>query len=173
MKIFFPRISTWKYRLHTDNHLPWPQCCNLIEQWRTDATTRSLIIFRSLSKCSLVYSVSVNGHYIISPSDTRWYASPMLMPEQYWFILKHWWSTQFMKLNCRFRLSGEQYRFINSSRQRMTHILYSELTSMGSDNSLAPGRRQAIIWIIAKILSIRTISGILSEIHISLFNKMH
>ena len=29
---------------------------------------------------------------------------------------------------------------------RMKHICISELTITGSDNGLAPGRRQAIIW---------------------------
>ena len=35
----------------------------------------------------------------------------------------------------------------------MTHICVSKLTTVGSDNGLAPGRRQAIIWADAGILS--------------------
>ena len=35
----------------------------------------------------------------------------------------------------------------------MTHICVSKLTSIGSDNALSPGRRQAIIWTKAGILS--------------------
>ena len=50
----------------------------------------------------------------------------------------------------------------------MTPIRASKLTIIGPDNSLPPGRRQAIIWTNAGILLIRTpatiSSGILSEI---------
>ena len=49
--------------------------------------------------------------------------------------------------------------------------------SIGSDNGLSPGRRQAIIWTNAGILLIQTLrtnfSEILSEIHTFLFKKMH
>ena len=58
---------------------------------------------------------------------------------------------------------------------RVTHICVSVLTIIGSDNGLAPGRRQAIIWINAEILLIRTsgtnFSEILSEIHKFSFKK--
>ena len=37
---------------------------------------------------------------------------------------------------------------------RVTHICVSDLTSIGSDNGLSPGRRQAIIWTNAGILLI-------------------
>ena len=37
---------------------------------------------------------------------------------------------------------------------RVTHICVSKLTSIGSDNGLPPGRRQAIIWTNARILLI-------------------
>ena len=35
----------------------------------------------------------------------------------------------------------------------MTHICVSDLTSIGSDDGLSPGQRQAIIWTNAGILS--------------------
>ena len=38
---------------------------------------------------------------------------------------------------------------------RVTHICVSKLTIIGSDNGLSPGRRQAIIWTNAGILTIR------------------
>ena len=37
---------------------------------------------------------------------------------------------------------------------RVTHICVSKLTIIGSDNGLSPGRRQAIIWTNAGLLSI-------------------
>ena len=60
---------------------------------------------------------------------------------------------------------------------RVTYICVSKLTIIGSDNGLPPGRRQAIFWINAGLLLIRTLrtnfSGIFSEIHIFSFKKMH
>ena len=57
----------------------------------------------------------------------------------------------------------------------MTHICVSKLATTGSDNGLLPGRRQAIIWTTAGILSIQNLgtnfSAILSEIHTFSFKK--
>ena len=58
----------------------------------------------------------------------------------------------------------------------MTHICVSKLTIIGSDNGLSPGRRQAIIWTNAGILSIglprTSLNEILIEIHTFPFKKM-
>ena len=52
---------------------------------------------------------------------------------------------------------------------RVTHICVSKPTTIGSDNDLSPGRRQAIIWTKAGILLIGPLGinfrDILSEIH--------
>ena len=60
---------------------------------------------------------------------------------------------------------------------RVTHIYVGNLTIIGSDNGLSPGRRQAIIWINAGILLIgplgKNLSEILIEIHAFSFKKMH
>ena len=59
---------------------------------------------------------------------------------------------------------------------RVTHICVSDLTSIGSDNGLSPGRRQAIIRTNAGILLIRPLgtnfSEFLAEILIFSFKKM-
>ena len=59
----------------------------------------------------------------------------------------------------------------------MTHICVSDLTTIGSDNGLSPGRRQAIIWTNAGILLIGPLgtifSEILIEIHTFSFKKMY
>ena len=59
----------------------------------------------------------------------------------------------------------------------MTHIFVDNLTIIGSDNGLSPGRRQAIIWTNAGILLIgplgTSFSEILLEIHTFSFTKMH
>ena len=51
---------------------------------------------------------------------------------------------------------------------RLTHICASKLTSIGSDNGLAPSRRQAIIWTNAGILLIGPLGTHLSEIIIEI-----
>ena len=60
---------------------------------------------------------------------------------------------------------------------RVTHICVSELTIIGSDNGLSPGRRQAIIRTNAGILLTRPLgtnfSEILIEIQTFSFKKMH
>ena len=60
---------------------------------------------------------------------------------------------------------------------RLTHICFSKLTIIGSDNGLLPGRHQAIIWTNAGILLIEHLgtnfSEILNEIHTFSFKKMH
>ena len=60
---------------------------------------------------------------------------------------------------------------------RMTRICVSKLNIIGSDNGLAPGRRQAIIWTNTGILLIGPLgtqpSDILVEIFIFLLKKIH
>ena len=59
----------------------------------------------------------------------------------------------------------------------VTHICLNDLTIIGSDNSLSPGRRQAIIWTNAGISLIGLLrtnfSEILIEIHGFSFKKTH
>ena len=57
----------------------------------------------------------------------------------------------------------------------MTHICVGNLTIIGSDNGLSPGRRQAIIWTNAGILLIGPVGTKCSEISIAIsfsFQKM-
>ena len=60
---------------------------------------------------------------------------------------------------------------------RVTHICVSNLTIIGPDNGLSPGRRQAIIWTNAGILLIGPWGTNFSEISIGIytfsFNKIH
>ena len=60
---------------------------------------------------------------------------------------------------------------------RVTHICVDNLTIIGSDNGLSPGRRQAIIWTNAWILSIGPLGTnfieMLIKIHTFSFRKMH
>ena len=60
---------------------------------------------------------------------------------------------------------------------RVTHICVGNLTIIGSDNGLSPGRRQAIIWTNAGILLIGPLETNFSEIQIGIqtfsFKKMH
>ena len=60
---------------------------------------------------------------------------------------------------------------------RATHICFSKLAIIGSDNGLSPGRRQAIIWTNAGILLIGFLGTNFNEILIGIqafsFKKMH
>ena len=60
---------------------------------------------------------------------------------------------------------------------RVTHICIGKLTIIGSDNGLAPARRQATIWTNAGILFIGPLGTNFSEILIAIetfsFKKMH
>ena len=51
---------------------------------------------------------------------------------------------------------------------RVTHICVGKLTITGSDNSLSPGRHQAIIWTNAGMLLVGTLGPNLSEILIGI-----
>ena len=60
---------------------------------------------------------------------------------------------------------------------RMTHICVGKLTIIGSDNSLSPERRQAIIWTNVGILLVGPLGTNSNEILIAIqtfsFKKMH
>ena len=60
---------------------------------------------------------------------------------------------------------------------QVTHICVSELTIIGSNKVLSPGRRQAIIWNNAGLLLIEPLGTNVSEISIGIqtfsFKKMH
>ena len=60
---------------------------------------------------------------------------------------------------------------------RVTHICVGNLTIIGPDNGLSPGRRQAIIWTNDGILLIgpwgTNFSEILTDIHTFSFKKIH
>ena len=67
--------------------------------------------------------------------------------------------------------------FHYSAGYRVTRTCVSKLTIIGSDNGLSPGRRQAIIWTNAGILSIGPLGTNFSEILIGnqtfSFRKLH
>ena len=60
---------------------------------------------------------------------------------------------------------------------RVTHMCVGNLTIIGADNGLSPGRRQAIIWTNTEILLIGPLGTNFSEILITIeafsFKKMH
>ena len=68
-------------------------------------------------------------------------------------------------------------RWILTHWGRVTHICIGNLTIIGSDNGLLPGRRQAITWTNVGILLIGPLgtnfSEMLIEIHTFAFKKIH
>ena len=59
-------------------------------------------------------------------------------------------------------------RYVLTHWGRVTHICVSKLIVIGSDNGLSPGRRQAIIWTNAGVLSIGPLETNFSEILIKI-----
>ena len=59
----------------------------------------------------------------------------------------------------------------------MTHTCVNKITTIGSDNTLSPGRRQAIIWTNTTVFSIRPLGIYFSKISFKIqkfsFTKMH
>ena len=74
-------------------------------------------------------------------------------------------------------LSVKWWQFFLTYWGRVTYICVSKRTTIGSNNGLSPGRRQAIIWPNAGILLIQTLgtnfSEILREIYTFSFKEMH
>ena len=89
-------------------------------------------------------------------------------------------SAQFFRHKCCHELFWEIQGLSSSSElthwSRVTHICVNNLTIIGSDNGLSPGRRQAIIWTNAGILFIGPLETNSSEILIEIltfsFKKM-
>ena len=75
------------------------------------------------------------------------------------------------------RRKGPVYSAYLTHWGRVTHICVSNLTIIGSDNGLLPGRHQAIIWTNAEILWIGLIGTNVSETAIEIltvsFKKMY
>ena len=67
--------------------------------------------------------------------------------------------------------------FVLTHWGRVTHICVGKLTNIGSDLGLSPGRREAIIWTNAGILSIGRVGAKFSEVLIEVYTfslkKMH
>ena len=72
---------------------------------------------------------------------------------------------------------GKKYPSCLTHWGRATHMCVGKLTTIGSENGLSPGRRQAIIWTNAGILIIGPLGTNFSEILIGIqtfsFRKMH
>ena len=89
-----------------------------------------------------------------------------------------WWFVYFVDFAYlrRFSRSIERHKSL-THWGRVTHICVSELTIIGSDNGLSPGRRQAIIWNNVGLLLIEPLGKNFSKISIGIrtfsFKKTH
>ena len=102
----------------------------------------------------------------------------MIKIRQSWYhlifiILLYWLGSIFILR----RLPGRVYTYALTHWGWVMHICVRKLSSIGSDNGLSPGQRQAIIWTNAAILLIRpletNLSEILIKIHAFSFKKIH
>ena len=108
-------------------------------------------------------------------SVVRWklYCDCLVMDQ----LLKHHWLSDRKRITAPIFVQWERNSQL-THWGRVTHICVGNLTIIGSDNGLSPGRRQAIIWTNAGILLIGPFSGTnFSEILIGIqtfsFKKMH
>ena len=93
--------------------------------------------------------------------DTLWHCNDVFFPVFRWGLRQ---------------CHTQNNRWILTHWSRVRHICISKLAIIGSDNGLSPWRRQAIIWINARILLIGPLGTNFSEIYIEIlkfsFKKM-
>ena len=129
-----------------------------------------MVIFLSKYSQKTLNNLPMRKQYeilFVSP-NSDWYGVPVI-------IMLH-------LMTFKIRLCvAHSYHFFHAALQlthwgRATHICVGKLTTIGSDNGLLPGRRQAIIWTIAGILLIGPLGTNFGEILIQIqtfsFNKM-
>ena len=132
------------------------------------STRCTLVRFWSSStQCLTLYSLHKFARYR-APK----YAKPLRWPNSLTHIgvsVPHW-----AKSNEQSHTHKLSLKLLIHAKQELTHwgrvtqICVSKLTIIGSDNGLSPGRRQAIIWIHAGILLIRTSGTNFNEILIEI-----
>ena len=97
-------------------------------------------------------------------------------PYEIWTHLFHKYETDHPLIIDQLNQTNERWHHQLTNWGRVTHICVGKLTTIGSDNGLSPGRRQAITWTNAGILLIETLgtnfSDILIGIKIFSFKKM-
>ena len=158
-----------------------------------DEANLQLQLASSVSPLWLCVFVNTGSGYSLLRDDTEHYLNHWLT----YLTLNQWliyWLThhQFNPTGTYLRRTGiktqifswknpvvcaKMYAILLCCVNSMTHIYFSKLTIIGSDDGLSPGRRQAIIWTNAGIWLIRTlgtkVSEILREFHTFSFKKMH
>ena len=108
-----------------------------------------------------MFAASLDGQTCVS----------ILRPQSYWYC----WLSLYTEMDaCTVTMC---FVFKLTHWGRVTHICVGNLTIIGSDNGLSPGRRQAIIRINAEILLIgpwgTNFSEMLIGIHTFSFKKIH
>ena len=130
------------------------------------------IIFKLIS--------ATDGRGIYCENTLKWWSASHYL-SQYWLIfLSPYGVTRPHWVNLLLPSDAKQHHRLWTQLThwgRTTHICVGKLTTIGSDNGLSPGRRQAIIWTNAGILLIGPLGTNFSEILIGiqtfLFKKMH
>ena len=149
--------SQWDTTLH----------CNIGSHWLGAYTKWSLHVDRYFSPLAapevvmMTTSGAARGEKKPSAVNMTIIVLPTLQGTCYWSAVFFHWLLPTI-------LPGSAYSTSNTSALthwgRVMHICVSELTSIGSDNGLLPGRRQAIIWNNAGLLLIEPLGTNFSEI---------
>ena len=112
---------------------------------------------------------------VITLLEFGWYETEIFIEYKLWWEIWHW--NLYLRQGLVYIYIYLRTAVILTHWGRVTHICVGNLTIIGSDNGLSPGRRQAIIWTNAGILLIRTLGTNFSEIliQINAFSnkKMH
>ena len=164
------------------------------DEYRFKSTEQLRSVCCWLTHCGLMttYGVPELGHHWLRSRAVS-YSTPSHYLNQCWliinWILRNNWKSN---LNQNELVFCQENAFENGISKisticsshivlthwgRVAHICVSNLTIIGSDNGLSPGRRQAIIWTNAGILLIGPLETNFSEIsikiHVFSFKKMH
>ena len=141
---------------HTEAEIKWLPFCR--QHFDSGFFLMKFMVFWFKFLCNLFIDTPINPHWLRKLLN-RWQAIIRTRP-------------------C-VRMHGCMYLSLSLAELthwgRVTHICVSNLTIIGSDNGLSPGRRQAIIWTNAGILLIGALQTHFSEILIKIitfsFNK--
>ena len=129
--------------------------------------TANYVITRQIQNSNIPFKYQVNlprntpvGLPKAFQRKTNWkywikYIKPIWCPQQMVWVIMGWQGV-ILRMQCSSLTPWG----------RLTHIYVNELTIIGSDNGLLPGRRQAVIWNNAGLLWIEPLGTNFSEISI-------
>ena len=127
-------------------------------------------------ECEGIWQMITPHVQLLQARITQWNQcwNPYLLQQRFSSLISIWFED--VKITAEWTHNSAVQLILLTHWGRVTHICVGTLTIIGSDNSLSPGRRQAIIWTNAGILLIRPLGTNFGEIVIEIlsfsFKKM-